>query len=140
GSDAWLVMAGDSAQYVAGVSEPGILRLGRITDESKRDLFAAATLVAMPSRVESLGLAYLEAWANALPVIGARAGATSELILDGENGLLVPYADSAALGRAIETLLKDRDVRRRLGDSGHTLVQQRFTWQRVLPRIRSVYD
>lgn len=71
----------------------------------------------LPSLDESFGLVVAEAMAAGLPVIASRLPATTETILDGETGLLVPPADPAALASAIVRLMTDSKLRQRLGEN-----------------------
>jgi len=124
GSQAWLVMAGptmsDFEQYLAAHAPPHarFLNLPAFADQEKRDLLASASVVVQPSRVESLGLVMLEAWANAKPVIAADIAVSRELITESAAGLIVPFGDASALGSEIEKILGDSDLRRSLGESG----------------------
>ena len=58
----------------------------------------------------------------------------------GENGFLVPAGDAPALARALETLLKDRELRRRMGAQGRALVEARFRSDLVIRETLEVYD
>jgi len=124
GSSAWLVMAGptmsDFERYMAANAPAGprLLNLPAFADEEKRDLLASATLVAQPSRVESLGLVMLEAWANAKPVIAANIAVSRELVTESGGGAVVPFGDARALADTIEKLLADPDLRRAMGAGG----------------------
>jgi glycogen synthase len=109
-------------------------------DAVKRDALAAADLFTMPSRTDSFGIAYLEAWCYGLPVIGARAGGVPDVIGDGQDGLLVRFGDVPALAEAIGGLLRDRELARRLGAAGHARVLRELTWDHVYSRARAVYD
>jgi glycogen(starch) synthase len=109
-------------------------------DEVKRDALAAADLFAMPSRTDSFGITYLEAWCYGLPVVGARAGGVPDVISDRRDGLLVQFGDVPALADAIGGLLRDRDEARRLGAAGHAKVLSELTWDRVYSDVRAVYD
>ena len=86
------------------------------------DFFAALDVFAMPSRTDSFGIVFLEAWANGLPVVAAAAGGVAEVVDHGETGLLVPFGDVQALADALGRLLADRDTARRLGEAGRALV------------------
>jgi glycosyltransferase involved in cell wall biosynthesis len=77
----------------------------------------AADVVVVPSRREGFGLAAVEAMACGTPVIAAAAGGLPEVVRDGENGLLVPPGDPAAIARALERLL-DPQLRARLAAAG----------------------
>ena len=81
-------------------------------------LIPAFDIVAVPSHVEPLGNATLEAMAAGVPVVGSRVGGIPEMVLDGETGRLVPPRDPAALADALETLLAAPDLRRAYGAGG----------------------
>jgi glycosyltransferase involved in cell wall biosynthesis len=114
--------------------------LGTVDEDTKRDLLAASQLLVMPSRSESFGIVYLEAWLAGLPVIGAVAGAVAEVIDDGEDGLLVPFGDVDALAKRISLLLNDRDYATQLGQAGRRKALDHFSWDHVYKRFRRVYD
>jgi len=109
-------------------------------DHVKRDALAAAELFVMPSRTDSFGIVYLEAWCYGVPVIGARAGGVPDVIDDGRDGILVPFGDVAAIAGAIDRLLRDRDEARRLGAAGRAKVLRDLTWERIYAQVRGVYD
>jgi glycosyltransferase involved in cell wall biosynthesis len=126
------------AALAAGPAE-GCLVLGPISEAEKRDLLAAGTLLALPSRTESFGIVYCEAWEAGLPVIGAAAGAPAELIQDGVTGRLVPFGDSDALAEAIRALVEDPAARQRLATAGRARARARHTWEAVVDRVEAVY-
>ena len=150
GSKAWLVMAGPSLSAFDAYMEanaqdcPRLLNLPPFADQEKRDLLASATLVAQPSRVESLGLVLLEAWANAKPVIAADIAVSRELISESGGGVTVPFGEAKQLADEIEKLLNDAELRRRLGLSGQKKAHEyegAALWRRnaeELERVASV--
>jgi phosphatidyl-myo-inositol dimannoside synthase len=77
---------------------------GYIGDSQLRQEFARCTVFALPSQKEGFGLVYLEAMAHGKPCIAARAGGAPEVVTP-ESGILVPYADVAALATACTTAL-----------------------------------
>ncbi|HLE98288.1 MAG TPA: glycosyltransferase family 4 protein [Gaiellaceae bacterium] len=95
---------------------------------------------ALPSRFEGFPLALLEALLARSAVVATDVGSVAEVVLDGETGLLVPPEDPAALARAIELLLADSDLRRRLGEQGRRLVLERFTAAHMTRAFESLYD
>ncbi len=121
-------------------SKSGIHLLGFIDSSEKRDMLAALDVLAMPSRTESFGIAYLEGWANRKPVIAARAGAVPELVRDGENGVLVEFGDVTELSEGILRFLSDPEGASRMGNAGYDLTLERFTWPLVLERVRDAYS
>jgi len=94
----------------------------------------------MPSRTDSFGIVFLEAWTYGKPVIGAQAGGPREIIEHGGDGLLVPFGDTETLGREIARLLNDRNLAHRLGMVGRRRTLERYTWDRVYARIAGLYD
>lgn len=120
----------------SGAAECGwIDRRGVVSDAEKRTLFQCADIFALASRTESFGIVYLEGWAAGLPVVGADAGAVSEVISHMVDGLLVPFGDAHSLASAVGMLIDDADLRVQLGESGHRKVSEHFTWNRVFERI-----
>jgi glycosyltransferase involved in cell wall biosynthesis len=113
----------------------GIHVLGVIDPQEKRDLLAAIDVFALPSRTESFGIVFLEAWLNRKPVVAAAVGAVTEVVADGVTGVLTSFGDEAALADAIDLLLMDSVLRDRLGGHGEALVKSRFTWDMVTTRI-----
>jgi glycosyltransferase involved in cell wall biosynthesis len=114
--------------------------LGPVSDDVKQDLLAATDLFAMPSRVDSFGIVYLEAWAYGVAVIGCRAGGVPDVISDGRDGLLVEFGDEASLAAAIESLLDDAELRQAMGQRGRAKVKARYTWDRIYEGLESVYN
>ncbi len=102
--------------------------LGRISEAEKWALLAAADVLALPSRTESFGIVFLEAWLCRKPVIGARSGAIPDVVSQGMDGLLVEFGDVEGLADALRTLLTDPAYAAQLGERGYQKVQQRYTW------------
>jgi glycosyltransferase involved in cell wall biosynthesis len=115
-----------------------VIRLGHVVGEAKRDLLAATDVFCMPSRTDSFGIVYLEAWAAGHPVIGAAAGGVREVIRDGEDGLLVPFGDAAAIARAIERL-SEPETAARMARNGRKRALREYTWDAVAGRVEAVY-
>ena len=128
-SEAWLVMAGPSISafdsYLAEAAGncSRLLNLPAYGDQERRDLLASATVVVQPSRVESLGLITLEAWANRKPIIAADIPVSREIIAS-DSGVLVPFGDADRLAAAIDGLLHDSDARQHMGEAGYAKAQQ----------------
>jgi L-malate glycosyltransferase len=116
-----------------------VLRLGVLTDEQKRDFFAAIDMFALPSRSDSFGIVLLEAWANGVPNVGYRAGGIAGVIRHEEDGLLVRCGDLSALAAALGRLSRDGRLRARLGAAGRERALAEFQWADKLERVRNVY-
>jgi glycosyltransferase involved in cell wall biosynthesis len=102
--------------------------LGPVAPDGRRDFYAALDIFTMPSRTDSFGIVFLEAWANAKPVVAAAAGGVIEVVQHGKTGLLVPFGDVPRLAAAFDDLLKDPTRARRLGQTGKDLVSRGYTW------------
>jgi glycogen(starch) synthase len=146
GSNAWLVMAGPSLStfdnYIAqaGKDCPRLLNLPPFADQDKRNFLASATVVAQPSRVESLGLVLIEAWANRKPVIAVDMEVSRELITNSSGGTTVPFGNAQRLSDEIERMLNDPSSRQAMGDSGHQFALQYegiACWQRTTSQLEA---
>ena len=108
--------------------KPWLKRLGAIAPGEVPDFYDAIDVFAMPSRTDSFGIVYLEAWANGKPVVAANAGGVPEVVNHGETGLLVEFGDVPALAHSLDRLLDDRKVAARLGEAGRALVRDGYNW------------
>lgn len=117
----------------------GILLLGPINHGEKRDLLAACDVFAMPSRTDSFGIVYLEAWLYRKPVIAARTWGVTDVVQDGEDGLIVPFGDVTALAEAIAFLMDHPDLRDAMGRKGEQKALSLHTWDRKYPLICDLY-
>ncbi|HEY3219951.1 MAG TPA: glycosyltransferase family 4 protein [Gemmatimonadales bacterium] len=101
--------------------------------------YRLATLAALPSRIEGLSQALLEAMSLGVPVIASAAGGNAELVYPGQTGLLVPPLDPAAWTRALERMLGDDDFRAHVARAGQVLARTQFTMARTADRTEVVY-
>jgi glycosyltransferase involved in cell wall biosynthesis len=112
---------------------------GFVPHEELQQLYARAAVVACPSRREGFGVACLEAMAHGRPVVATGVGGLRDLVLDGETGLVVPTRDPAALRAALDRLLGDPGLRRRLGSGGRERAQEHFSWDVVTEATVAAY-
>ncbi|GFN26990.1 glycosyl transferase [Achromobacter denitrificans] len=105
------------------------------------DVLKAFDVFALPTQREALGTVFVEAAAMGLPVIGTRVGGVPETLREGVTGLLVPPRDPAALAAALERLLADRELRRRMGDAGRNWIrsQGRFSPEIAASEVEQTY-
>ncbi len=92
-------------------------------------LYAAADVFALASTREPYGTVYGEAMAAGLPVVGYAAGNLPHLVRDGEEGLVVPPGNVAALAAALQRLAQDEPLRSRLGQAAARRAAGFPTWQ-----------
>ena len=125
------------------ISEYGIERFVDIIGPLARDKIAkilkSATIFAFPSLREGMPLSVLEAMACGLPVIGSNVPGIKDIIIDGENGILVPPRNPEKLADAILTILNDRTLRQKIGQNARELILKKYSWEVVLDRIMETY-
>ena len=112
---------------------------GFVPREELERMYAAAAVVACPSRREGFGVTCLEAMAWGKPVVASAVGGLRDLIVDGETGLLVPSRDQSALRAALERLLRDRNLRLRLGAAARERAREHFSWPKVIDATLAAY-
>ncbi len=111
--------------------------LGRRDDVG--DLLEACDAFVLPSRREGLGVAGLEAMARARPVVASAVGGLAEIVRDGETGKLVAPEDPVALAAALEALLADPALARRLGAAGARRVAEGFLAEQMVDAYERLY-
>ena len=112
---------------------------GFVPNDQLQTLLARAAVVACPSHREGFGVVCLEAMANARPVVASAVGGLRDLVVHEETGLLVPPGDRRALREALERLLADRGLRKRLGEAARERARREFSWERVGSLILDAY-
>jgi glycosyltransferase involved in cell wall biosynthesis len=98
-----------------------------------------ADAFALTSKTEALGSSILEAMAAGVPVVATRAGGIPEIVVDGATGLLAPVGDPAAVARAIDRLLDDRGLARRLAEAARAGLAA-FDPRRAARNVVATYD
>ena len=97
--------------------------------EALPDVLRRADVYVFPSIQEGMPNTVLEAMACGLPVVACRIEGCEELVRHGETGLLIPPDDAPALTGAVERLLDDAELRRRMGREGRRVVEREYTWR-----------
>jgi glycosyltransferase involved in cell wall biosynthesis len=111
-----------------------------VTGAQKAALLASASMVLYPSRAESFGIVFLEAWSFGVPVVGCRAGAIRDVVEDGVTGLLIAPGDAAELADCVSRLINDPGEARRMGAVGQRRAGREHTWAAVAKRARQALD
>ncbi|MEU9041121.1 MULTISPECIES: glycosyltransferase family 4 protein [unclassified Kitasatospora] len=107
--------------------------------------YGAGDVFAMPCRtrrggldVEGLGIVYLEASATGLPVVAGDSGGAPDAVLEGETGYVVPGGSAPAAAERIVRLLRDEELRRRMGEAGRRWVERSWRWDLLAGRLTSL--
>ena len=120
---------GERATFVSDLDQDELARL-----------IASAEIGCVPSLYEGFSFPAIESMASGCALVASDAGALPEVVgRDGEAGLLVPAGDAGALAVALEKLLGDADLRRRLGVAGRARVAARFSWRAIGERTSEAY-
>jgi glycosyltransferase involved in cell wall biosynthesis len=114
--------------------------LGFVPAGELHALYDRAALVVCPSRRDGFNMVCAEAMAHGRPVVASAVGGLLDLVIDGETGLLVPPRDPPALRGAIDRLLEDEVLRRRLGSAARQHVAKLCDWDRVSQATVATYE
>lgn len=117
--------------------------LGDIIDNEKLAFYYAADVFCMPShlRSEAFGLSQVEAMATGLPVVSCRISSGVPYVnADGISGLTVEPENPAALSEAINSLLNNDELRKRLGHGAGKRAHQKFSAERMCEQVKQVYN
>jgi D-inositol-3-phosphate glycosyltransferase len=101
--------------------------------------YSAADITVMPSHYESFGLVAVESMASGTPVIASNVGGLSFTVKDGETGFLVPEENHFALAEQVHTLLKNPDLRLKMGEQAAEHALQ-YSWGNIAAQMADVYD
>jgi glycosyltransferase involved in cell wall biosynthesis len=130
--------ADDAAATVS--REPTVRLLGEQPYEQMPELYGNVDVFCLPSWWEAMPLSLLEAMAAGLPVVASQVGDVARVVTHGVTGLLVPPHDQAELAAALEALLVDADLRRRLGAAGRERVRAEFSAATTVDRLDALYS
>ena len=112
-----------------------IVTLGFVSDDDKRDAFAAAAVVCQPSVWESFSIVLMEAWLAGKPVlVHGDCDVTRDHVRRSNGGLYYVTVDEFA--GALDWLLAHAMERAQLGQQGREYVQREYAWPRVIDRLR----
>ena len=111
-----------------------------LSESDKERLLHSASVLVLPSTMESFGIVLLEAWASATPVIALDTPVMSEVVTSGVDGFLVEPNNDEAMAEAITGLLTDPDRARSMGLAGFRNVTDRYSWDTAAQQLESVYE
>ena len=146
----WIVGDGDQKTILEKTAtDLGIDRQmrfwGAVSNQNLPDFYAAADLFIAPSiearsgDTEGQGVVILEAFAARAGVLATRIGGISSMVRDQATGLLVEPGNPRALAAAIDQLLNDLELRKRLADNAFAEVTARYSWARIAGEFEKLY-
>jgi glycosyltransferase involved in cell wall biosynthesis len=143
--DAYLWIAGSGPEEAALAElarESGVA--GRVRflgwQDDASSLYRSADLCVFPSRYEPFGNVIIQAWAHGLPVVAAASTGPASVVMDGENGLLVPVDDVSALADRVKRVLADPGLRNALVSGGNQAIQRSYTEQAVVQQWQDLFS
>lgn len=140
-----LVMVGEGslrAECQAILQQGGVEHLAWLPGarDDVPDVMRGLDCFVLPSLAEGISNTILEAMACGLPVLATRVGASAELVVEAQTGVLVPAGDVAALAAGLLRLAGDRTAARAMGGAGRQRVEQRFSLPAMVAAYQAVYD
>lgn len=103
------------------------------------NVLAGSDFFALATWQEALGTSFIEAMSAGLALVGTAVDGVPEVIHDGENGLLVPPKNPAMLTKALEQLINDVPLRRRMGQAGLAMTKTRFSVATMAEEMERFY-
>jgi len=104
------------------------------------EILQRSTIACLPSYREGMPKFLLEAASAGLPIVTTDVPGCREVVINDENGYLVPPRNSEALADAIEKLLNDKTLRREMGRKGRVLVEREFGIEKIIEETLSLYQ
>jgi len=111
-----------------------------IPNETVAELFQKASIVVLPYITASQSGVIPLAYAFKKPVVATDVGSIPEVVDNGRTGYIVPPRDSRELAEAIIKLLKDRDMREKMGENAYSKTKRELSWEDIARKTKEVYD
>ncbi len=107
--------------------------------ENMPEVFARSNLICLPSHGEGVPKSLIEAASSGRAIVACEVPGCTEVVRDGENGLLVPVQNPETLARALAALIQNAPLRARMGARGREIALREFSDELVLPQVLAVY-
>jgi D-inositol-3-phosphate glycosyltransferase len=131
----WLVGDAPSPREMEELRRSGhvdsVRFLGPASGRKLAGLLCNAAIFILSSDEEGLGIVILEAMACGLPVVSTASGGPNSIVVEGKTGFLTPTRDAIGFSTAIEKLVRDKELRTRLGSEGRRLLVEKYSRQKV---------
>jgi glycosyltransferase involved in cell wall biosynthesis len=112
---------------------------GWVGPKERDEQLARASVFCLPSHAEGLPMSMLEAMAAGRAVVASSVGGIPETIVDGENGLLAPPRDAAALAGKLEQVLSNETMRAKLARNARVTIEQHYSTEVVCGQLSALY-
>lgn len=141
----YIIGAGVEEAYLKSLTESLNLTnyisfLGKKENKDVLKWVKACDIFSLPSYMEGFGVAYIEAMAQGLPVIGVKGEGISDIIINGENGLLIERQNLNSLEKALSYLIENPEKRTEIGEKAKALVLEYLTWDENAKKMVNIYN
>lgn len=116
-----------------------VIFVGPVHPQEMVTFYHTSDVVVVPSVLEAVSIAGLEAMACGLPVIASNVGGLPEIVLHGKTGFLFKKGDSEEMAQYVCRLLDDKELRNTLGENARKHVEEKFTWESVAKETLNLY-
>ena len=140
-----LVLAGTGsdravAELAATLGIAGSVAMpGWVGPDERARLLRASWAFALPSHLEAMPMAVLEAMAAGLPVVATNVGGIPTAVSHGVSGFLVEPRDPGALAQSLDALLANAGMRRSMGEAGRNRATEFFSAERIVPQLEALW-
>ncbi|MCU0473900.1 MAG: glycosyltransferase [Bacteroidales bacterium] len=132
-----LIMLTKELKIDGNVDFTGFIKNKKVPEYlNKMDIYVAMSRM----KSESFGVAVVEASACALPVIVSDIGGLPEVVENGITGFLVESENVDETTEVLIKLIKDKDLREKMGNSGRKFVREKYEWSKCVDTMKNIYD
>ncbi|MCX7943290.1 MAG: glycosyltransferase family 4 protein [Deltaproteobacteria bacterium] len=102
------------------------------------EYYSSSHILCFPATIASFGITLLEGCASGLPFVSTKGAGFPSIFKDGENGFMIDTSDERVFGETLIKLIKDENLRRRLGENGRRLAEK-YSWKNITTQILDYY-
>ena len=117
-----------------------VITIDHFKEKDKPKIYNSIDIFVNPSKSESFGITFIEAWAAKKPVIGTNIGSINSLIKHNQNGFICDTDDLYDIADKILILLNDKNIRTTFGNNGYNFVNKNYSWDIITNKIKNIYD
>ncbi len=111
-----------------------------LKEEEYIQLYSSARVFVCPSIYEPFGIINLEAMACKTPVVASATGGILEVVIPEKTGILVEPGNPKQIASAVNRLLKDTNLAKRMGEEGRKRVEEHFSWSLIAQKTKKLYE
>lgn len=112
--------------------------VGLVGEKELADAYDDADVFVLPSAKEGFGIVFLEAWKHGLPVVCGNTDAASEVVIDGQSGVVVDSSNVEQLAHALQKLINNPERRRRLARNGRKRLLENYTHAKFIANLAAI--